>query len=253
MTITPDTQTKNNGFTLIELLVVIAIIAILAAMLLPALAKAKAKALTANCISNERQIGIAMRMFVDDNDDHFPSNPDFYAGVLQLYGGTVGAAKDSMAGHLAPYMGLPEMDNIKERDNRYFICPAYEKKMILENVKVDRFRAFAYYNKNANNNPYPFKKSDIAANKIYPFSADKVTQQTPRMAMLSGFGGPSKVPALMDFDKDWANQLAYNPGPVEADACGSVKLSHGNTRQHLYFDGHVLTKKQDAPKDKDKY
>jgi len=70
---------KNNGlwisitgFTLIELLVVIACIGILASMLLPALAKAKEKGLTTQCISNLKQVGLAMMMYGDENNNLLP-------------------------------------------------------------------------------------------------------------------------------------------------------------------------------------
>jgi prepilin-type N-terminal cleavage/methylation domain-containing protein len=96
------------GFTLIELLVVIAIIAILAAMLLPALSKAKVAARSARCKSNLRQIGIALKLYTDD----FQKYP-----LCAVIDGTSGTAYSLWDGRILPFAA-------NNRD--LFLCPAEE-------------------------------------------------------------------------------------------------------------------------------
>jgi prepilin-type N-terminal cleavage/methylation domain-containing protein/prepilin-type processing-associated H-X9-DG protein len=109
---------RNRGFTLIELLVVIAIIAILAAILFPVFAKARAKARTAGCASNQRQIAMALIMYAGDYDGNFPYNACCPAGsrvlwqdMLASYGPNVNrwgdfwGCKEGMNYNLSYYMG----------------------------------------------------------------------------------------------------------------------------------------------------
>ncbi len=113
---------RKTGFTLIELLVVIAVIAILAAMLLPALSRSKAQALSIKCKNNLHEMSLAFRMYVDDTKaypygSYFPYN--FWYLALQPY-------------------------TVLSWTNPAYHCPAYQGSLAMDEAQYGNYGSYSY-------------------------------------------------------------------------------------------------------------
>ncbi len=136
-------ENRSGGFTLIELLVVIAIIAILAAMLLPALGRAKTKAQGIQCMNNHKQLLIAWRMYVEDNRDKLPhvkTGP--YAWVNGWLDYTAGDSNwkletDIQKSGLWPYCG---------KNAGIFKCPGDKSMVNVRGTMMPRVRSMSMLN-----------------------------------------------------------------------------------------------------------
>ena len=223
----------NNAFTLIELLVVIAMIGILAALLLPALGRAKQRAQRVACLSNLRQVGLAFSMYLNDHGSRFPDRRDLKSSLPEGYRPwTTWPASDPRGGWAAQVM------NPYAPGFRVWSCAAAANSVV-GNVVQSRQRVS------------PASDAPVARYWLWRFDR---TNDMSDPVMLTDFWGKAESAAIADLVA--ANDPVIGPINGAADVelavdpyfpktIGSVppelkgRTIHPGGRNRVFLDGHV--------------